>query len=388
MKINRIELHNLQSWRGEEVIDLSPFGLTVLKGPSETGKSTLTRFLMKFCGKEMDSQELFFSYVRRGCKEGTLCLRDLESKEKLSLTVNQNGRFLIFEQEGSDVVEFYTEDEINETLLEKFGIVVDDVNNIAINVFGRDNPSLGVATSALLNGSVLDRVLVGRELERVLDNLKNQETETKEFLKTHEIKRHFYRTRMSSLTYIDEDTIKYNLIKVQELESLCKFLSDVERNIQIIKDTHLPEVTSAPPVTEASLRTMLQFVSFIDRIGQEISNMPAVHGDKDAIFSTKMNLMSLQQIINSLDSVMKLLVEYNNIKTPTAPACSKSLPELQQLLTLADMLSLISIEIDKITEQDRKHAIALRNLELAKDKLKQLKEELRVCPLCGSEFGG
>lgn len=387
MRFNRIEIVDLQSWKGGEVLDLSPLGLTVLRGPSETGKSTLFRFISRFCTREINSREMFTAYVRKGCARGGLVMSDSETGEKLSFILNNEGKFLTYSDGQSELIDFYTEDEINETLLEQYGILVDDVNNFVVNVFGRDNLSLGVSTSQLLNGAILDRVLIGRDIERIMTYLKNQEEDLRDYLKSNVIKRDYYKTKMHNTAYVEEDFLKYYLNMSKELTTLSKYLSSVEKDVIALKNNKKP-TREQPPKQEQELKKMLKLLEMFSAGQTAIGNISRSVHDINEVSARLMHLKDVNRLCEKLQVVSRAVLEIINRKKPKEPECDKPLQELESAVKLLSIMQVITEENDSVSNGLVKRQMLSEKLAKSTKRLQELKIELKICPTCGSEFGG
>lgn len=346
------------------------------------------RFISRFCTSDMDHKELFEYYVRKGCEKGGLVFSDTETGETLSFILNSAGRFLVYSDGKTDKVDFYTEEEIDETLLERFGILVDDSNNFVVNVFGRDNIGLGVSTSQLLNGAILDRVLIGRDVERVTNFLKQQETDLRDFIKANVIKKDYYKNRLQNTAYVEEEFLRFYSILSKDITLFCSKISLVEKETKQLVQSLSKPVIPPPPKTSEELRTMLTLLDSLTDMQQEASRVKKIDVDIESIAAKREYLCKLQALTGYLYAIGEVIKEVADVNAPEEPRFGIRQSDMVEAAKLLGFMQELHTTAQLVMQKARENRDNELVLAEKQERLAELKKKLKVCPTCGSEFGG
>ncbi len=246
MRIKSVDLVNLQSWKGEGHIELSPFSIAALRAASETGKSTLFRTIMRFC-LTTSYKDTFSDMIRDGETSGGLVFT-YEDDSKTVMLMSKDGRMLAKQNPAGEFTEVFRDSDINEQVLEHFGFVADLKNGIMVNLYSRDLPMLFVSTTPMFNGAVLSRVLIDRRVEAVLDYLKLQQSDLTDFVKNYKTRREDAIQACKSIKYIDTDNLKLVQGKIEQLTPCVTYLQKVSESLKTAKDAveDLQKVPTVP----------------------------------------------------------------------------------------------------------------------------------------------
>lgn len=343
-KLKLICISNLQSWQGENLLELSPDGLNVLKADSETGKSTASRFLIKFCQGMKDYSE----FIRYGSDYGVLIF-EYEDGTITMFIAYPNSREIARYNENGELLASYTEGQITEKVLQSLGIIYDEKNEIVLNIFSRDLPMLFVSTPATFNGAVLARVLIDRDVEAALDNLKT----TKE--------------RISLV-------LKNNSGKLPIIHKQCLELKnyDIDRLKQ----------------SKSEVQLMLPVIKVLKQLSDDVKSLKTKEADKQSLQVSKYNseyITTFSKLLDSAESFRELMTEFFSKQVQldrfgAVPISEQQIKELQNVVEQANSLdSKLKDYLDKKSSLTK----AIIDYENAQVYLVALKEELGVCPLCG-----
>lgn len=347
MRVTSVTLCNLQSWKGENSLELSPSSLNVLKAPSETGKSTSTRFLIKFCQNSDDYTDL----IRSGCDTGGMIF-DYDDGSSLMMLMERNGRMLGYSDSEGNVIESFTNDQINEQVLQRYGIMVDEKNGILMNVFSRDLPLLFVNTTELFNGATLSRILVNRDIEKAIDNLKEQEDSLISNLKYHGIKREQIIKACESLRYKDVNSLMIAKNKTFDLLPLAKYLQricDTSRELKRI-DSERRGVPEAP-IKSSNIKYIKDLNSLVEELKSKQTKYDEILARLAGCRAVPITIQYIDQYIG----LSKICTEVRNI-------------------------------LDKCTSLKAEYEQVVQAYKESQIELKQIQETLKVCPLCGGKF--
>lgn len=347
MRITKVSLLDIQSWAGENELELSPASLNILKAPSETGKSTSTRFLMKFCQDLPDYTDI----IRSGCESGGMIF-EYEDGSKLLMLMEKHGRMLGYLDSDGDIIESFSNDQINEQVLQRYGIIFDERNSMITNVFSRDLPLLFVNTTETFNGSMLSRVLVNKDVERALENLKLQEESIVNSLKYHGIKKDQISKMCSQIEYKDVDKLETAKRDIKVLLPIAKsFQTIYESYTRYLKASGEIKIKHDVGMASEEIRKFTEIVDCVEQLNTK----------KQKVEQCKVQLAECKSVpitILQIEKYIKINTFFDNLQ--------KKIEFIQNLKQ----------EIELSSE----------SIESAKRRVTSLQQELKVCPLCGGIF--
>lgn len=376
-KVTKIYLNNLQSWEGDRALELHPSQLSVLLAPSETGKSTLTRFFIRFCTKS-STRIGYKDMIRKGSNFGAVVL-EYENLTRTMFVMYPDTRLLAKIDERNELTSLFQDEDITESVLEEIGIIADFKNNIVLNVLSRDLPMFPIETSASYNGKVISRVLIDRKVEKALENLKLKEENIGNCLKYNSYKREQSIQACNSIKFVDLDALKECLKKAEELKPIVSMLDNISekgknycKESKLLKNIVLPEISSKE-ISE--IRTVTLGLSEITSRKYEISE------------EVKTNKIEMNKVVNLKKITMKL----------KEVLCLKKDATISnyRLETVIDIKKVISVEklmsrLVDLQEESEKSIDQLRKTEeekeLSKRELLKYREIVKICPICGGNL--
>lgn len=367
---------------GKEDIILSPCRVTVLKAPSETGKSVVSNFLTDFVKTEYD-KDVFNSIVRRGCNSGGLAFR-YDDGSCLLMLMQEETKVMCYQSGDQEQdPEMFYDAEINELSLERFGIVVDNKNEMLINVFSRNNPLLFVDTDEFFNGSLLSRVLIERDVERLQDYLKLQEEKLKEYIKEINPIKLKLDYQESTLQYTDIVSLRDLEKEALYLKTFCNTSYSVERRLEelskIVKyDKEVLDLDLGVLEHDKQLVTLVEQISRAIDLYKEIVLPTECDITVEEVSDLRDNLTFLLQIgqaIRTLPEVSDLEEETTNL-----------IKEISCMLLDVQALSSLKREFDKLRNTEQEIVENSVQLNKSEKELTELKLLIKTCPLCGSDL--
>lgn len=370
--VKSIKYYNIQSWEGEKDLELSPSQLTVLKAQSEVGKSTLVRFFIRFCTSNGDNED-YRDIIRDGCETGAVTLVN-DDNTSVMFMMEAHSRAIGLLSKDGEIMESYFEQELTEKVFERFGLIVDQKNDILINVLSRDLPLLLINTSPIYNGAVMSRVLIDRDVERALDNLKIKEATLAETLKLNSYKREQSIEATQSIKRANVDNLKWILNQVEAIIPLSEQVDKFEKTVKEYKD----ELNNCKGIKEVGvssneLNNLMSFITSEQKLTDLLVSI--VNSAEEYLPVTSSELVSISLLADKVTELTKLVSSMPK-ETMCLPISSDT---LQFLLNLESIFS----GIGGLTTSLHDTTVLL---ESTSKKLDECKHELGVCPLCGEVF--
>lgn len=379
-KLVNVTFINLQSWGGES-LNLSPSRLTVLRGRSEIGKSTLSRFVTRFCDN-VNSYDNYDDFIRYGADDGGV-LWTYDDGTRLFMLVTHTSRKLGFFAADNTPIESFNDSEITESVLLKYGFFVDDKNGATQNVFSRDIPLMFIETNALLNGSRLARVLINRAVETAQDYLTSQEEIISDCLKDNSDKAFMAVEACKTIKFQDAELLKRSKAQVEQMlphaQSMqAMYASFIEYCSCIKQLDSLPDYS----ITSEEISELIEFKSQYSAVSDIFDSYCA---DKNSVKEYPVDESVISRILNFSTQLKDFqdCFELFPASVPTLPVSEEDFNSLTELCPkIGELCTCFDLWVKSINDLDK----AELSLNQSKIDYDNLRNELQICPLCGGEL--
>ena len=367
MKINKIILKNIQSLKGQTVIELSPL-ITRISGNNNKGKSAIKKALEIFI-RPFTSDD-FKALVTKGQEEALVAL-ELETTELIVCTISKN-RPTYLRIYNNEIIQTWSSwsSEIPKILQ---WVVIED-EDLCIN-FKEPKPNLFVETKPVLNGKLVDKLMKDQNLLLRIENLKTKIEEVKAINIQNKPTLNYLNQELDKRSYLSKDKLlsinsklEYHKNKIDKLDKLKKFveLSSLIREVNIVSDknkTLIKEIVKF----EFSKRyiTTLSYIIQLNQLKKK---------------STKLDILNILKPLDLKYELIKINLDWQKIEDLNKKYTTAQINiRMISLLDLkVNQKSLEHIEINSITEKINK-LIKLETLQDTKEKhFKQTDLEKRL----------
>jgi DNA repair ATPase RecN len=361
-KVAKVKFKNYQSLKDLEL----RFGrFTVIKGPSNTGKSSIIRGF-----KGVFFNQLGNHFVTKGANNSEVIVEFEDNKEIIWRKGDDNqyeinGRVLnkVSRSAPEDVAEI---SQVRE-------IVLDDTHKYKINFSEQFHEPFLIteseATISKMFSTVSDLGLVSNAIDLCNKDLKRN--------------RLLLRDREDSLKKAQEDLSKYDMVplyenRVEALQELFSTLAEKSKRLSLLQEVSLSVRRYQSRLLEFS---MLPSVSKIFEQLQVITDSLNEDLNKISIlYETKLRIEEL----NGRNSVLAELLEGVEVSADDASFLLES--KIAKLKTLYFAMT----EINKYHSALEEIGASLRSLDTdyytVEERLLELQKQVKLCPICGREF--
>lgn len=339
-----------------------------MKAKSETGKSSLSRFLSRFC-QTPDDKENYTDMIRKG-KTSCSVSFVYDNGYKVILGLSTSERLLGYLNPDGECEEVYDHHSITEEVLQRFGFIYDSANGFLANVFSRDIPMLLVQTNEVLNGSMMVRILTDRNAERALEYLKDREDKISFKIKEYRRVKSDSITATAMIKDVDVDYLKCLQREIDNFSSVVTRYTTIAEALKGFIATRSTQVfipENSPTAKE--LEHIIVCKELLDKITKTFTNKPS---------SPILDSKSVESLYLCADIFSRVGKVFKSVPKPVSlnPSCIESISKCSGIL-----IKIISCITCHNTTKVEKGMFD----ECIREQV-QLNDELGVCPLCGGEL--
>lgn len=373
MKINKIILNNIQSLKGQTVIELSPL-ITRISGNNNKGKSAVKKALEVFI-RPFTSED-FKALVTKGQEEALVAL-ELESKEIIACKITKN-KTTYLRISNNEITQTWSSwsTEIPKILQ---WIVIED-EDLCIN-FKEPRPNLFVETKPTLNGKLVDKLMKDQNLLLRIENLKTKIEEVKAVNIQNKPMLNYLNQELNKRSYLSKENLlsintklEYHKNKIKKLDKLKKFveLSGLMREVELTSNKN--KILIEEIIKFEFSKRYITTLSYIIQLNQLKKK------------STKLDILYILKPLDLKYELIKINLDWNNIeKLNNKYIIAQNNIKMISLLDVKNnQKSLEHIKINSITEKINKF-VKLKTLQITKERyLKQSNLEKQLNTIKGN----
>lgn len=370
----KVHLRNLQSYI-DLVIELEKGVPNVLRGPNETGKSTILKgFSYCFLGSDIlgtDFRETLIRVVGDHFMEpGSFMI----SEGDISMGFRITRTFTVYIINGREYQQEYPPQEI----LDWFRVL--KLDDMILNIINKHTPRFLLDPNPVKNGNLLVRALSNTVLDSMQGSFEDKLKEIKEIQKNLERKETLVYEQSLGMKYRDISIHKVILKQLEENEKKYRILIDVEENLKNFKAAYRYVKTDLDRINNS-----------IDSIESQKYKIEALIRFKREYIYNPIDLDSLNSLIYKIEKSEKEKIYLSVFKKGYVYGAekafsirSKKVEKAEEILIEYDKNEHILRSLKDFKKEYRygaKKKLISLNIEIEKeeDKLKV------ICPNCGTE---
>jgi hypothetical protein len=377
-----IRLKNIQTWV-DTTVELDR-GLTVLQGPNNSGKTVPFKVFKKMCVNIAGGRKSKRGLIRTGAEFGEAWLNyeDFTVKFEIYKTY-QVYRLLNLEGE---VLESWEQNTLPEKLKKLMGWYVDEEYRIVLNLTGQGNSKPFSDTNPQFNARVLKFLTENPELETAKINLKYWVNDLDVARIAEESNVRSLTSLSNNYSYKDLESFRNNIAKKKMVLICSKFLMGLGESLETIRDLSLGEAREIDKNLVQGLLECKENLVGIKGILAESEKLIAPQfklAEKDEIAKALQAKEELQDMLDGLRDFSKTQTAF--LEEDLTLLDKEKMEKAIKVYTIIMSVKRLLAENFNISQNKRKTE---RDLERIQEKLISLRQELRICPLCGKEFDG
>lgn len=438
-KILKFKYTNMQSWEDTpEPVEFSQESINVLIARPEVGKTAVFKPFIEaiFPGEFVDDG---INWIIRAGEDCCKTEYWLDTGSYVMFTFFHTTANFTWQKPGEEPVVYYQRN-MPEELIKEFGFIVDYKTKRIINLYFKDTSYPFVCTSGDFNSALLSPVVKNKETEKAIFNLKNWQVELQKELIPAKHKLNYYLAKDAQYTYSDVEKLEEILREIEKfqncydtLEDLGNKMDNLQANLsrmsairnelyditEVIDTRNIyVELTSIKKQFE-ELRNSLYIVS---RSQEQYINIDEIIRYRDCYevlseLEEKLNeysedtkyLNSLQEkiqiqseiipIVQSIKEITEVMKEvtqrYSEFRVELYKYLStkKKLKEQNQVVSdvlqhkeVASILKEVIPVVAELESELAKQISIESTLTKNKNRLAELKDIIKVCPMCGQEL--
>ncbi len=404
-KVTQMQMVNLQSWK-DQTFHLSD-GLTAIEAPSETGKSVYIKAIRLATERNSYSTEEYKSIIRRGCDYGRILFANEENTvvyftfypTRLECGIRYKGES--FKRHIGPATD---------EMLRALGLI--KVGNRIINILDNEHPMLFDGTESEYNDSLLKDYIYHQQTEEMIKSCE-------ENLDLFKIKTRLLRNDKSTLesrlvsfqVFGDVYYVKSRVHNAKILANVSDRYEELTENLKHqLHLNHKNEIVNFNKIysnMQILNTSMGLYDELKERLSLDYNYKPTIQDLNKLELTNNMNnlLLQLQNNLSSLiqsdnrptteltdklsffNEEQKLVNQVLTKLLRILELKEKPITSLTQNEKLLNILSVYQNLIENLSQLDNQTTLCLTSeeeVQTSKLELNKLKEELKVCPLCGS----
>lgn len=383
--IKSIRLFNIQSWGDSKdtKLNLSQDKVNVIVARNETGKSVLFKVFRQMCFPNFFGRTGRKDLIKRGKDEG-MALITLATGETIVFEIHKTYQLYRLFNCDNEEVEVWRDDTLPKVLEEKLGWYVDREFNILLNVIDLEMPAPFIESSLKFNARVLKFVVQNEEMENSIVSYRQWLLELKELEKEQIRQLELLKARQGVFVKVDTDVLKSNINVQKKLISMLEFVEPLKDALELLDEVHNTEPKELEfknhDEIEETFKAWEEIGNLLAVI-EEIPTEPKTELNESAIVEVE-ELLETQHEFTKLGWLIKEVVD--NIKPKDFRIVDEE--EVKTVIKNSDIMYSLMKSVEETHLTASKLASSKFYANKAYQDLKELEQELGVCPMCGCEF--
>lgn len=391
--IRSLLLINLQSWKYTETskpIEFSIEDLNIIRARSETGKSVIFKIFYQMCFPNYFKYGSQNKLIRRGCDEARAVYL-MEDGTEITFVLGHHSQHYILRKPDGDTQTIW-EQEIPEVINRELGLIYDRDLRIITNVLTKDIPYPIIATTGQWNAKMFSLVSTNEKLETAATACKEWiETftaKTKAMEKERTIKQNIVNglkvTDIVELEQIQTTTTK--LLAISECFDVI--MQKAETLITSTKEYNAVLTDMSDVVTISELRKLSQsyrvLVPLVEVIDASLRVMENVTKTEQVVMLRQLYTLSewFRNISAEIDILRTNLQQVQESDTWLQNR-SITVGTLQAFGVVKTQLTALVAGLIRLYNALNEYIQATQAWNKYNVELQALKEEMKMCPLCG-----
>lgn len=414
--IKSYKLLNFQSWNktGTE-IPLETGMVNIIEGANETGKSVLYKVLYNFCFPGYWAPT---ELIRRGCQTGILLLQ-LDDGAAIIYALQASSYTYVLVEPNGERTE-WTNQGCPDEIVERLGLILDKETRVVLNIIDSDVALPFIKTTPAFNASLIRAIVEPEGMTKFFQNLADTTIKIDNAYSYFNSKAATLQEQIVRIPIIDPVDMENQKADIDRLSSLAEKYNSIENKCNSLNTCHseiitvvedpsviseqislydklnaclvrcnelnailseeIQEVTS-PAVVDESI-AIQQALSGIIR---NCSNLRNVYAQTPIVVS-ELNLDTELNRLDSLTSLITMVSKILELYSSTVPEVkfedvSSDIELLEHIYNVIERTDSILTPLKSLAECEVK-------INTLQSEIKQIVNEVGVCPTCGQLLGG